>query len=572
VAREGGKVEPLLTPQDLEQLATTFFPGMVLQGRYVLERELGRGAMGVVFLGRDNRLDRPVAIKVILPGESGWRARGPATEKQFQVRFLQEAKFGANLTHPAIATVHDFGFHGDTPFTVFEYVAGSTLYDILKRRGRLPLEEVRAIIGPLAQALDFAHSRFVVHRDLKPANIKATEQGNYKILDLGLATEFRRQADWAFCGTPAYASPEQAAGLSCDSRTDQYSLAVITYELLAGRRPFQGNNVYELLEMQRSQTPLPLGLPEPEIPNKVEAAILQALQKEPDRRFPSCEQFAVAIGCQLVSDPHPSCDIVMEANVPVLRDTEPFETLELFSRASLLAYLLGWHHRRLLVALTPDSLWCIDYVRHAGSSGVVRHSLRSVHRIVAAESGREISLEGTNRSDYYPIRKGYWIRFSSLEERDRWIRALKGFIHRLRGEPGLPSPSVTHQVVLLGRRPSERYQLLRTVDAQDRRRENARLNLQLHAAVIGADGVVDVQDERVPGPNGNLWRSNGVAIRAVDPAGRWQLRSRWFGTQVSQLCNFAILALVILHLARPWARSLTSPASLVSRMHSVRQK
>ena len=132
VAREGGQVEPLLTPQDLEQLATTFYPGMVLQGRYVLERELGRGGMGLVFLGRDNRLDRTVAIKAILPSDRGWRARGPATEKQFQDRFLQEAKIGANLAHPAIATVHDFGYHGETPFTVFEYVDGPTLYEVIK--------------------------------------------------------------------------------------------------------------------------------------------------------------------------------------------------------------------------------------------------------------------------------------------------------------------------------------------------------------------------------------------------------------------------------------------------------
>ena len=243
VVREGGKIEPLVSERDLDQLARTFAPGMVLQGRYVLERELGRGAMGLVFLGRDNRLDRPVAIKAILPSESGWRARGTATEKQFQDGFLQEAKIGANLAHPAIATVHDFGYHGETPFTVFEYVGGPTLQEVLKRRARTPLEEVCLIIGPLAQALDFAHSRFVVHRDLKPANIKATEQGNFKILDLGLATEFRRQTNWSFCGTPAYASPEQASGIPADGRSDQYALALIVYELLTGQRVFSEKNM-----------------------------------------------------------------------------------------------------------------------------------------------------------------------------------------------------------------------------------------------------------------------------------------------------------------------------------------
>ena len=255
VARDGGQAEPLLSPRDLEQLTATFHSGLVLQDRYSLQRELGRGGMGLVFLGRDNRLDRPVAIKAILPGEGVWRARGPAAEQQFQDLFLQEARIGANLTHPAIATVHDFGYHGGIAFTVFEYLGGPTLYDVIKRRGRVPLDEVRLIIGPLAQALDVAHSRFVVHRDLKPANIKANEQGHFKILDLGLATEFRRQSNWSFCGTPAYASPEQAQGLPCDGRADQYALAIIAYELLSGRRPFVTGDPSALLRLQRSGDP-----------------------------------------------------------------------------------------------------------------------------------------------------------------------------------------------------------------------------------------------------------------------------------------------------------------------------
>jgi serine/threonine protein kinase len=315
VAREGGKVEPLLGAEDLEHLAGTFFRGTVLQGRYVLELELGRGAMGLVFLGRDNRLDRPVAIKVILPGERGSRARGPVTEKQFQDRFLQEAKIGANLAHPAIATVHDFGYHGDIPFTVFEYVAGPTLYDVIKRRERLPLEEVRLIVGPLAQALDFAHSRFVVHRDLKPANIKATEQGSFKILDLGLATEFRQHGDWSgFAGTPAYASPERSSGFPADGRSDQYALALIAYELISGRRPFDCRSVAQLLEMHRSALPPPLRSLAPDIPDDVEAAIMQALSKDPHRRFPSCESFVEALGCTFLSKPALALPVIHETD------------------------------------------------------------------------------------------------------------------------------------------------------------------------------------------------------------------------------------------------------------------
>ncbi len=256
VAREGGKIEPLVSEGDLDQLARTFAPGMVLQGRYVLERELGRGAMGLVFLGRDNRLDRPVAIKAILPGESGWRARGSATEKQFQDRFLQEAKIGANLTHPAIATVHDFGYHGETPFTVFEYVAGPTLYDVIKRRGASP-----AGGGPADHRAARPGAR------LRPLSVRGSprpEAGEHQGDRAGPFQDPRPRPGHrvsppgrlgGFCGTPAYASPEQASGLPRDGRTDQYALALIAYELLTGRRPFLSRNVWELLEMQRSQEP-----------------------------------------------------------------------------------------------------------------------------------------------------------------------------------------------------------------------------------------------------------------------------------------------------------------------------
>ncbi len=189
--------------------------------------------MGRVYLGRDTRLDRPVAIKVIIPDSAG--RRGDDTEGSLRERFADEARLGANLAHPAIATVFDYGFHDGHPFTVFEYIPGETLRDLLRRRGPLPLEEVRLILGPLAQALDFAHARHIVHRDLKPDNIRATEQGLFKILDLGLARDFLRHSDWSgFAGTPAYAAPEQAAGLPCDGRADQYALAVIAFELLTG--------------------------------------------------------------------------------------------------------------------------------------------------------------------------------------------------------------------------------------------------------------------------------------------------------------------------------------------------
>ena len=277
----------LRAPVEDDAVAFAFTDGGFIQERYQVQSVLGRGGMGCVYLANDHRLDRLVAIKVVAdPLGVGKRSLEDALAK--------EARLGAGLNHPAIASVHDFGFYEGRAFTVFEYVDGDALRDIISARQRMDLDEVRPVIGTIAAALDFAHSRGIVHRDLKPENVRATKQGQFKILDLGLAQEFRRNQDWAtFAGTPAYASPEQAAGLPFDGRTDQYALAVIAYELLIGRRPFEHEDPWELLRMHRHQQP---PAPAEELPGNVAASIMRALEKDPSMRFASCEEFATALG------------------------------------------------------------------------------------------------------------------------------------------------------------------------------------------------------------------------------------------------------------------------------------
>ena len=203
--------------------------------------------------------------------------------------FAEEARLGANLTHPAIATVYDFGFHDDKPFTVFEYLDGETLGDLLRRRGRLPVEEVRLIVGPLAQALDFAHGRHVVHRDLKPENIRATEQGLFKVLDLGLAREFGRDA--GLDGVRRHAGLRIAGAViwvPCDGRTDQYALALIAFELLTGRRLFEAQRRRAtLLEMHREAEPPAWQPVLTDVAGSVRAALSRAFSKDPNARFAS---------------------------------------------------------------------------------------------------------------------------------------------------------------------------------------------------------------------------------------------------------------------------------------------
>ena len=211
-----------------------FQNGMVLNDRYLLERELGRGGMGRVFLARDHHLQRKVAIKVML-------FQQPAVDNAQRDRqaelFVNEARLGAALNHPAIATVFDYGQFRGAPFAVFEYIEGQNLRSLLGTRKRLSLAETQVLIGPVAEALDAAHRQRTVHRDLKPENLMVLNEGRVKVLDLGLARQFDRQVEWTFAGTPAYAAPEQAAELPVDGRADQYALALIVYEMLTGQRP-----------------------------------------------------------------------------------------------------------------------------------------------------------------------------------------------------------------------------------------------------------------------------------------------------------------------------------------------
>jgi serine/threonine protein kinase len=407
ITRPDGNAKSLLGPEGYKQLRAAFAQGTVLQhGRYVLRRELGRGGMGQVFLGNDARLDRLVAIKVMLPPVYGRGENDAAGEARLQEEFVKEARLGANLTHPAIATVFDFGFHGGKPFTVFEYIPGETLADLLRRRKKLPLDEVRLILGPLAQALDFAHARHVVHRDLKPANIRANEQGSFKVLDLGLAKDFLREADWeCFAGTPAYAAPEQAACLVCDGRVDQYALALIAYELLTGLRLFTSDNGKELLHMHRSVEPTWLDQTLADVPPSVHRALIRALKKSPGARFATCSDFAVALGCQLLNTPHPPPEILLETDAPHM----------------VIGWLgwrirFGWWGNPVHLVLTHEALWSTYH------NEVHRFRLEDVEMVATLDTPTEPSDKAV-LADVEAVRRAY-------REREADIRFI-GIAHYL---------------------------------------------------------------------------------------------------------------------------------------------
>ena len=533
------------TPADVgghASLSATFARGTILQQRYVLERELGCGAMGQVFLARDIRLERPVAIKVILASQDAQVKENSPWAKEMRRAFEEEAQVGANLNHPAIATVYDYGFYQGNPFTVFEYIEGETLQAALRRRKRIPPDEVRLIVGPLAQALNHTHAHHVVHRDLKPANIRATPQGYFKILDLGLAKRLLEADEQAgFAGTPAYASPEQAAELPVDGRTDQYALALIVFEMLTGQRPFQADTPEEMLRLHREAAiPDPRSLVQ-DLPEAVSAALLRALDKDPNQRFASCEAFAAALGCQFLSAAAPAAPILLEADVRTRRD---------FWRE------VGIGQRRQL-ALLSGCVWCDQgwEIRSWPIREIV--GLRRFGRDL--QFGLEKSGGGKQR-----------FRFSSAAECESWCQ---GVTAQQRTSDSLPASDTRLQtpspVVLLRQRPNMRLQLLGAVEAEGKRRRTREACLRIRGALLGADAVIGLEEEWLPGLSGTVKRSTGTAVRAVDSAGRSELRRHWLNDRIVRLTTFMFwllgVSLAIKLVSVFWLRLDTT--EMVSKWH-----
>ena len=263
--------------------------GQLLAQRYRLGRRIAIGGMGEVWQAADTRLDRQAAVKVLKPELSG--------DAELRQRFHAEARMAASLNHPGIAAVHDYGEaagdHG--AYLVMELVAGDPLATILMRHSRLSTERTLDILGQAGGALQAAHERGLVHRDIKPGNILITPDGRVKLTDFGIA----RAVDAApvtrngmVMGTAHYIAPEQAAGDEAGPAGDVYSLGVVGYECLAGRRPFVADNAVAVAMMHIRDRPPPLP---GEVPPAVRALIEAALAKDPRQRYGTGGEFAAAV-------------------------------------------------------------------------------------------------------------------------------------------------------------------------------------------------------------------------------------------------------------------------------------
>lgn len=265
-------------------------------GKYIVTRSLGRGGMADVYLAQDPVLDRQVAIKVILPHLAG--------EEGFDARFLREAKLIASLRHPHIVQIFDFAVLDEQPFMVMEFLAGETLKSRLSSLRSLgewmALDDAAHLLDSLAAALDYAHAQGAIHRDVKPGNILFTGQNELVLTDFGIARLVEGSGEHSLTGgdivgTPAYMSPEQAAGRAVDRAGDLYALGVVAYELATGRVPFVGDSPTAVLMQHITDTPPRPRTLNPNLPAPVEAVLLRALEKEPGERYPSGQAFAQAL-------------------------------------------------------------------------------------------------------------------------------------------------------------------------------------------------------------------------------------------------------------------------------------
>jgi serine/threonine protein kinase len=259
-------------------------------GRYKIVRELGRGAMGVVYHAIDPNIGRPVAIKTINLAA----VLQPDEQERMRERLFREARSAGILSHPGIVTIYDVEQQGDLAYIAMEYVDGPTLDQLLSQPQVMPPERMFSILAQTAVALDYAHGKGIVHRDVKPANIMIAANGTAKITDFGIAKITASEQftmTGSIVGTPHYMSPEQVQGQAVDGRSDQFSLAVIAFEMLTGEKPYTGEHLTTVVyKIVAEEPPSPHRI-NSSLGSGIENVLRKGLSKKPDARFSSCQEF-----------------------------------------------------------------------------------------------------------------------------------------------------------------------------------------------------------------------------------------------------------------------------------------
>jgi serine/threonine-protein kinase len=264
--------------------------GQIIKERYEIIQLLGEGGMSYVYKANDKQLKRTVAIKTLKPNY--------VQQEKFVERFKREAQTAANLNHPNIVQIFDWGI-GDEPFFVMEYIEGNTLTSIIAKRRTISLNDVLFIGAQVSSGLQAAHSKGLVHRDIKPGNIMITPEGKVKVTDFGIVSLQNEESDitktGSILGTASYISPEQAQGKPVSKESDLYSLGTVLYELITGRAPFEGDTPIATATKHITDKPEKLSIFRPDIPKGIENAVLKLLHKYPKDRFKNAEDLRAVL-------------------------------------------------------------------------------------------------------------------------------------------------------------------------------------------------------------------------------------------------------------------------------------
>jgi serine/threonine-protein kinase len=279
--------------------------GVKKLGKYKILKELGSGAMGKVYQALDTVMNRVVALKVIK-----WSEEDSSEDRaQKRARLLKDARNAGALLHPNIITIYGFEEEGETPFIVMEFVGGPTLTAVLGRGGSLAPEKAVRYVRQAAEALDYAHRRSLVHRDIKPDNLMIGEEDTLKIADFGISkiisettTGHTVTRAGVVVGTPHYMSPEQIQGLPVDGRSDQFSLAIVAYQMLTGHKPFEGEEITTVLYKIAFEDPQPPELLNPALGPAVGKVLKKALAKRAEQRYHTCLEFATDLEGAISAD------------------------------------------------------------------------------------------------------------------------------------------------------------------------------------------------------------------------------------------------------------------------------
>jgi serine/threonine protein kinase len=362
-------------------------------GKYEIISELGKGATSAVYRAYDPFQSRQVAIKVVFPEALGDQEYG----RRYRKLFVTEASLAGKLSHPHIAAIYDAVAGEEASYIVMEYVDGSTLEQYTRHDSLLPVQRIVEIIYKCAKALEYASNQGVIHRDIKPANILLAGETDIKVSDFGAAlTQAAETTQVSGIGSPAYMSPEQVKEQQLSYQTDIFSLGVVLYEMLTGRLPFQGANNYSMIYQIINIDPPPPIEVRPELPPRIDAIVMRALQKDTARRYQTWEEFAHDLATALGAEDKPGRGFAESAKFDTLRKLEFFRQ---FSDVELweVMRIASWRqHPRDTVLIRENDIGSSFFILIAGEVRVIKQE-RQLNVLTAGECFGEMAYLGKQK-------------------------------------------------------------------------------------------------------------------------------------------------------------------------------